>query len=539
MNSTEFAQEVLRLTNEFRAEEGLSPLTMNEELTETAQNYSQTMAEDDFFSHTGEDGSTPWERAEAEGYTANAMGENLAAGQRTPAQVVQAWIDSAGHRENLLNPAFTEMGLGYFELQNDTGQVNFNRYWTQLFGSGDLMPDNSAPAPEPVPVEEPAPEPMAEQPVEELASEPVPEPVAEQPVEEPMPEPVQEPVPEPVAEQPVKEPMPEPVQEPVQEPVAEQPVEEPAPEPVQEPMPEPVQEPAEEPVQEPMAEQPVEEPAPEPVQEPVAEQPVEEPMPEPVQEPVAEQPIEKTAPEPIEEPMPEPVQEPVQEPMAEPVSEPVQEPMADVKQPAMDRLRTLEPAPRFIFVGNANKNNLKGNNLGNVMLGFAGNDRIKALKGNDFVSGGLGNDRLWGNLGDDMLMGDEGNDTLHGGHGSDKLVGGLDNDVLVGGGRSFFGPEIDTLTGDEGADKFVLGNKRKAFYINDGSADYALITDLTTAEGDTIQLSKQYSYSLGAAPEGTADGQGLFVDKNGVSELVAIIQSDSDLALTDSTFVTV
>ncbi len=138
LQSSEFAQEVLRLTNEFRAEHDLSPLTMNEALTITAQKYSQLMAEEDFFSHIGEDGSTPWDRAAAEGYTARAMGENIAAGQHTPEEVVQGWIESASHRQNLLNPNYTELGVGYFVLENDTGQVNYGRYWTQLFGSGNL-----------------------------------------------------------------------------------------------------------------------------------------------------------------------------------------------------------------------------------------------------------------------------------------------------------------------------------------------------------------------------------------------------------------
>lgn len=138
LQSSEFAQEVLRLTNEFRADHGLSPLTLNEVLTITAQKYSQLMAEEDFFSHIGKDGSAPWERAAVEGYTARAVGENIAAGQSTPEEVVEGWIDSASHRQNLLNPNYTELGVGYFVLENDTGQVNYGHYWTQLFGSGNL-----------------------------------------------------------------------------------------------------------------------------------------------------------------------------------------------------------------------------------------------------------------------------------------------------------------------------------------------------------------------------------------------------------------
>ena len=141
--SAEFAQEVLRLTNEFRAEYGLSPLTMNEALNITAQQYAQLMAEHDFFSHIGVDGSAPWDRAAVQGYTARAVGENIAAGQRTPAEVVQGWIESDSHRQNLLNPDYTELGVGYFALENDSGQVNYGHYWTQLFGSGNLTASGS------------------------------------------------------------------------------------------------------------------------------------------------------------------------------------------------------------------------------------------------------------------------------------------------------------------------------------------------------------------------------------------------------------
>jgi uncharacterized protein YkwD len=143
--SNSFMNEVLRLTNEFRAQNGLAPLTLNGELNAAAQQYSRTMAQDDFFSHTGKDGSQPWDRAGAIGYEARAMGENIAAGQTTPQEVVQGWINSPGHRENLLNPNYTELGVGYFHMQNDTGKVNYRHYWTQLFGSGDTNPDSKLP----------------------------------------------------------------------------------------------------------------------------------------------------------------------------------------------------------------------------------------------------------------------------------------------------------------------------------------------------------------------------------------------------------
>jgi len=155
--STAFNNEVLRLTNQFRAENGLKALKFNAELNETAQGHSQDMALKDFFSHTGKNGSKAWDRARSNGYTARSMGENIAAGQRTPESVVNAWINSPGHRKNLLNSSYTEMGVGYFNLSNDTGKINYTTYWTQVFGSGDLTPDSPAASPKPKTTPKPKP----------------------------------------------------------------------------------------------------------------------------------------------------------------------------------------------------------------------------------------------------------------------------------------------------------------------------------------------------------------------------------------------
>ncbi|MGB3614225.1 MAG: CAP domain-containing protein [Elainellaceae cyanobacterium] len=164
----QYIADVLRLTNDFRVKNGLKPLTANDELNATAEAHSKDMAEQDYFSHTGKDGSKPWDRAETFGYEANSMGENIAAGQRTPEQVVQGWLDSPGHRANILNPSYTELGVGYHLLENDTGSVNYQRYWTQVFGSGDRNPASNLPGskstldpdPVPAPKSEPTPEPL-------------------------------------------------------------------------------------------------------------------------------------------------------------------------------------------------------------------------------------------------------------------------------------------------------------------------------------------------------------------------------------------
>ena len=155
-----FIKEVLKLTNAFRAQNGVAPLKLNDELNAAAQGHSQDMALQDFFSHTGKDGSQPWDRAKEIGYQARTMGENIAAGQRTPEAVVEGWKNSSGHRRNMLNPNYTELGVGYYFLENDTGKFNFKHYWTQLFGSGDLNPSSNLPTPAPTPKPEPIPTPI-------------------------------------------------------------------------------------------------------------------------------------------------------------------------------------------------------------------------------------------------------------------------------------------------------------------------------------------------------------------------------------------
>lgn len=130
-----FLDRVIELTNNVRAANGLEPLTFNSELQATAQLQSVNMAEQDFFSHTGQDGLMAWDRALNEGYDYQTIGENIAAGQLTPEEVVQAWVDSPSHLANILNPRFTEIGVGYEYLQNDSGVINYHHYWTQVFGT--------------------------------------------------------------------------------------------------------------------------------------------------------------------------------------------------------------------------------------------------------------------------------------------------------------------------------------------------------------------------------------------------------------------
>ena len=83
------------------------------------------MAKERFFDHTDPNGGTPGDRITSQGYQWTTWGENLAAGLRSPEEVVQAWIDSSHHRANLLNSYFKEIGIGYAED---------GYYWVQEFG---------------------------------------------------------------------------------------------------------------------------------------------------------------------------------------------------------------------------------------------------------------------------------------------------------------------------------------------------------------------------------------------------------------------
>ncbi|MFD6288441.1 CAP domain-containing protein [Streptomyces sp. NPDC060205] len=123
------AAEVLALTNAERAAAGLPPLAEDPLLTRAAQAHSADMVARAFYSHTAPDGSEPWDRAAAAGSPRRTIGENIACGQRSPAEVVRGWMDSPGHRANILKPAFTHLGVGF------AGGGSAGTYWTQLFGA--------------------------------------------------------------------------------------------------------------------------------------------------------------------------------------------------------------------------------------------------------------------------------------------------------------------------------------------------------------------------------------------------------------------
>ncbi|MFE6409190.1 CAP domain-containing protein [Streptomyces sp. NPDC057837] len=122
------AAAVTDLTNRARTRAGLPPLAVDPLLTAAARAHSADMVARAFYAHTAPDGSRPGDRAAAAGSTLRAIGENIACGQRSPADVVEGWMNSPGHRANILRPEFTRIGIG-FACGGRAGT-----YWTQMFG---------------------------------------------------------------------------------------------------------------------------------------------------------------------------------------------------------------------------------------------------------------------------------------------------------------------------------------------------------------------------------------------------------------------
>jgi uncharacterized protein YkwD len=129
------AKQVVYLVNSERAKAGCSALIVSPQLSAAAQGHSEDMALNDFFSHTSKDGRSPWDRIRDTGYEFRSAGENIAAGYSTAASAVNGWMNSSGHRANILNCGFQETGVGYYYLASDTGSVNYRSYWTQVFAT--------------------------------------------------------------------------------------------------------------------------------------------------------------------------------------------------------------------------------------------------------------------------------------------------------------------------------------------------------------------------------------------------------------------
>jgi uncharacterized YkwD family protein/spore coat assembly protein SafA len=120
----DYEKEVVRLVNEIRAQNGLKALTYDWELSRVARYKSEDMKENRYFSHTSPVYGSPFQMMRSFGISYRTAGENIAKGQATPKAVVDAWMNSSGHRANILNASYTAIGVGY---EPD------GRYWTQMF----------------------------------------------------------------------------------------------------------------------------------------------------------------------------------------------------------------------------------------------------------------------------------------------------------------------------------------------------------------------------------------------------------------------
>lgn len=129
------AQSVLDATNAERVAAGCPALTLNAKLSQAAQLHAQDMLLNDFFSHTGSDGATIGTRVTRQGYHWRRVGENIAAGYPTASSTVEGWMSSPGHRQNLLNCSYTEMGVGYLYDPGDPGSQQWGYYWVQVFAT--------------------------------------------------------------------------------------------------------------------------------------------------------------------------------------------------------------------------------------------------------------------------------------------------------------------------------------------------------------------------------------------------------------------
>ncbi len=124
---SQYEQEVASLVNKERVRRGLAPLKYNYDLGWIARLKSKDMVNKNYFSHYSPTYGSPFKMMESRGIRFVAAGENIAKGQKTPAEVMKGWMNSPGHRNNILSPIYKEIGVGVAQLKNGTF------CWTQMF----------------------------------------------------------------------------------------------------------------------------------------------------------------------------------------------------------------------------------------------------------------------------------------------------------------------------------------------------------------------------------------------------------------------
>ncbi|RXZ80355.1 hypothetical protein EBB07_19310 [Paenibacillaceae bacterium] len=121
-NASQFEQEVLNLVNQERTKAGLNALTMNTQLSKVAMAKAEDMHNNNYFDHQSPTYGSPFDMMKSFGISYSSAGENIAKGQRSPAEVMNQWMNSPGHRANILKNSFTEIGIAYY-----------NGTWVQQF----------------------------------------------------------------------------------------------------------------------------------------------------------------------------------------------------------------------------------------------------------------------------------------------------------------------------------------------------------------------------------------------------------------------
>lgn len=119
-------EKLIALINTERSQRGINPVQVDPLLMQMAENHSYDMVNRKFFSHTNPDGDDPGDRLDNIDYDWLTYGENIGGGQKTAQDIFDAWMDSPGHRDNLLNPHLTEIGIGY-----GVGGP-YGHYWTAI-----------------------------------------------------------------------------------------------------------------------------------------------------------------------------------------------------------------------------------------------------------------------------------------------------------------------------------------------------------------------------------------------------------------------
>jgi uncharacterized protein YkwD len=152
LDSSEFVPEVIALINAERTKRGLNPLVVNEKLNRSAQFHTDYMAEKDCYEHECPGGPKLTQRIRKFGYVYTSTAENIAAGYSSPAEAAVGWMNSPGHRRNILTPEFTDVGAGYVYLPNDGGKEQWGHYWTMNFGAtvSDYSNDRPLGSPDPL-----------------------------------------------------------------------------------------------------------------------------------------------------------------------------------------------------------------------------------------------------------------------------------------------------------------------------------------------------------------------------------------------------